>query len=165
MSSESVTFRSAARDDLETIVELLASDPLGARRERSVGPLPASYERAFAAIEADPHNELLVAELDGEVVGVLQLTLIPNLTYEGGWRAQIEGVRVAATGRGRGIGRAMIEKAIERAVGAGCRLVQLTTDKRRPEAVRFYESLGFQATHEGMKLWLTKPRPDEPSTP
>lgn len=154
MKRDSLTFRSAGRGDVVAVVRLLASDPLGARRERFEQPLPSSYYRAFDVIEEDPHNDLLVAQRGGEIIGVLQLTLIPNLTYQGGWRAQIEGVRVSAEARGEGIGRALIEKAIERARDAGCRLVQLTTDKRRPEAVRFYESLGFRASHEGMKMWL-----------
>jgi ribosomal protein S18 acetylase RimI-like enzyme len=148
------TFRPARRDDVPGIVALLASDPLGITRERLEEPLPSAYYEAFEAIENDPHNTLIVAEQEGQLVGVLQLTLIPGLTYQGGWRAQIEGVRVGAEVRGQGIGRALIEHATERARAAGCRLVQLTTDKRRPEAVRFYESLGFRATHEGMKLPL-----------
>ncbi|MEM7355371.1 MAG: GNAT family N-acetyltransferase [Acidobacteriota bacterium] len=154
MSSDSITFRSAEREDLITIVRMLANDPLGATREQFAEALPPSYSEAFVAISADPHNELLVAEREGRVVGVLQLTLIPNLTYEGGWRAQIEGVRVAVEARGHGIGRALMDEAITKARSAGCRLVQLTTDKRRPEALKFYESVGFRATHAGMKLWL-----------
>lgn len=148
------TFRPARRDDLIAIVELLADDVLGSTRERLEEPLPSSYTEAFDAIECDPHNTLIVAEQQRGVVGVLQMTLIPGLTYAGGWRAQIEGVRVASDIRGQGLGRALIEHAIELAWGAGCRLVQLTTDKRRPEAAGFYESIGFSATHEGMKLWL-----------
>ena len=154
MSADPVTFRPARRDDVGSIVQLLADDPLGARRERFADPPSPAYFRAFEAIEADPHNRLLVAERDGRILGVLQLTLIPNLTYEGGWRAQIEGVRVATGLRGQGIGRALIEQEIETARQAGCHLAQLTTDKQRPEALRFYESLGFRATHEGMKLFL-----------
>lgn len=149
------TFRPARRDDIIAIVELLANDVLGRTRERLEEPLPSSYATAFEAIENDPHNMLIVAEQQSSVVGVLQLTLIPGMTYKGGWRAQVEGVRVAPEVRGQGIGRALIEHAIERAREAGCRLVQLTTDKRRPEAVGFYESVGFRATHEGMKLWLS----------
>ena len=148
------TFRPARRDDLVAIVEMLADDVLDSTRERREEPLPSSYTEAFDAIESDPHNTLIVAEQGSGVVGVLQLTLIPGLTYAGGWRAQIEGVRVASAIRGQGLGRALIEHAIELAREAGCRLVQLTTDKRRPEAVAFYESIGFSATHEGMKLWL-----------
>jgi GNAT superfamily N-acetyltransferase len=149
-----LTFRDARRSDLEVIVGLLADDTLGSTREALLDPLPSSYILAFEDIERDPRNELLVAEDAGTVVGVLQLTYIPGLTYQGGERAQIEGVRVAASHRGRGVGREMIEWAIERARTRGCRLVQLTTDKRRADAHRFYESLGFVASHEGMKLRL-----------
>jgi GNAT superfamily N-acetyltransferase len=137
------------------IVRLLADDPLGSTRETANGDqIPDAYWRAFQAIDADPHQLLMVAEADGQIVGTLQLTVIPSLTYTGGERAQIEGVRVAARHRGRGLGREMVLWAIERARARGCRLVQLTTDKRRPEAVRFYESLGFRPTHVGMKLSL-----------
>lgn len=155
--TEPLTFRSAVRDDLLPIVRLLAADPLGATREHVAEPLPQTYEAAFAAISADPNNELLVAEQHGQLAGVLQLTYIPSLTYQGGWRAQIEGVRVASELRGRGVGRALLTEAIDRARHRGCRLVQLTTDNRRPDAIRFYEQLGFQSTHAGMKLPLTTP--------
>ena len=149
-----VIFRHAERGDVERIVQLLADDPLGAKRERYDLPLPRAYLAAFEAIAADPNNEIVVACRDGEVIGVLQLTFIPGLTYQGGWRALIEGARVAAAHRSSGLGRAMFEHAIQRARDRGCRLVQLTTDKARPEARRFYETLGFVATHEGMKLQL-----------
>src|SRR6266511_56390 len=113
--------------------------------------LPAAYWRAFEAIAADARNLLVVAELDRRVVGTLQLTFVP------GERAQIEAVHVDGRHRGRGLGGAMLRWAIERARERGCRLVQLTTDKRRPDALRLYESLGFQATHEGLKLRLDDP--------
>jgi GNAT superfamily N-acetyltransferase len=119
--------------------------------------LPAAYWRAFEAIAADARNLLVVAELDRRVVGTLQLTFIPSLTFVGGERAQIEAVHVDGRHRGRGLGGAMLRWAIERARERGCRLVQLTTDKRRPDALRLYESLGFQATHEGLKLRLDDP--------
>ena len=147
-------FRQARREDLEAIVRMLADDPLGAGRETYTAPLPASYHTAFEAIRADENNELVVACLGPEVVGVLQVTFIPCLTYRGGWRAVVEGVRVDAGVRGRGVGRALLEWAITRARERGCHLVQLTTDKARPEAKAFYETLGFAATHEGMKLQL-----------
>ncbi len=136
-------------------MRLLADDPLGAKRERFEIPLPESYLRAFEAIDADPNNELVVACIGPDVVGVLQLTFIPYLTYQGGWRALIEAVRVDSRQRSRGLGKTMFEWAIARARERGCHLVQLTTDKSRPEAKRFYESLGFVASHEGMKLHLT----------
>ena len=135
-------------------MRLLADDLLGAKRERFETPLPESYVRAFEAIDADPNNELAVACMGMEVVGVLQLTFTPYLTYQGGWRAQIEGVRVASALRSSGIGRQLFLWAIERARRSGCHLVQLTSDKARPDAIRFYEGLGFKASHEGMKLHL-----------
>ena len=147
-----VSFRSAMRDDVPAIMGLLADDVLGATREHADDSLP--YYNAFEAISHDPNNDLIVSEQDGEVVGVLQLTRIPNMTYKGGWRAQIEGVRVSSEARGQGIGRRLITFAIDRSQRAGCHVVQLTTNKERKEAIQFYESLGFRATHEGMKLFL-----------
>ena len=151
-----LNFRRATRDDLSAIVRLLADDPLGARRESFMDPLPASYEAAFTAIDRDPNHELVVVDApDQPVAGVLQLTLIPHLTYRGGWRAQIEGVRVAAHLRSAGVGEQLFRWAIQRARDRGCHLVQLTSDKARPDAIRFYERLGFVASHEGMKLHLS----------
>lgn len=145
------TLREARREDVPAIVALLADDAIGAGRE---GPADDAYYTAFELIAADPRNQLLVAEAAGRIVGTLQLTMIPSLSRHGMLRAQIEGVRVGADQRGQGLGRAMIERAIELARGHGCGLVQLTSDKRRPDAVRFYESLGFTASHEGLKLPL-----------
>ena len=147
-------FRRARAEDVPAIVHLLADDPLGRIRERDETPLPPSYLEAFAAIDRDPNNELVVACRDAAVVGVLQLTFMPSITYQGGWRAQIEGVRVDARERSHGLGRALFQWAIARARERGCHLVQLTTDKTRPDARRFYEGLGFVASHEGMKLHL-----------
>jgi ribosomal protein S18 acetylase RimI-like enzyme len=149
-----VTFRRARAEDVPAIVRLLADDPLGRTRERDETPLPASYREAFAAIDADANQELVVACRGPRVVGVLQLTYLPSLTYQGSWRAQIEGVRVDAAERSRGLGRALFEWAIGRARARGCSLLQLTTDKTRPDARRFYEGLGFVASHEGMKRRL-----------
>jgi GNAT superfamily N-acetyltransferase len=153
-TTSTLNFRPATRGDLPAIVEMLADDPLGAQREADVSPLPASYGAAFDAIDADPNQELVVAEYGGAVVGVLQLTFIPSLTYRGGWRALIEGVRVAAALRSAGVGQRLFEWAIARARERGCHLLQLTSDKTRPEAIRFYERLGFVASHEGLKLPL-----------
>ena len=148
-------FRRAQRADLPDVVRLLADDALGAKREKLASPLPASYYAAFEAIDRDPNNELVVAEIDGKVVGVLQLTYIPYVTYQGSWRALIEGVRVDSSMRSSGIGRQLFAWAIERARSKGCRMVQLTSDKARADAIRFYESLGFVASHEGLKLHLS----------
>lgn len=150
----SVAFRSANPDDLPAIVRMLADDDLAKSRESTGGEVTEAYRMAFAAIERDNQNHLIVGEVDGKVIAVLQLTFIPNLTYNGGWRAQIEGVRVDRSLRGHGIGRQLIQYAVERAKGRKVAIVQLTTDKRRPEVVSIYESLGFRASHEGMKLWL-----------
>nr|WP_267882919.1 GNAT family N-acetyltransferase [Planococcus massiliensis] len=149
-----IEFRNARREDVARIVEMLADDKLGRERERFETPLPASYYAAFSSIDSDPNNELILACLDGEIVGVQQVTFTPYLTHQGGWRATIEGIRTASSVRGQGIGRQLIGFAIERAKARGCHLVQLTTDIQRPEALRFYEQLGFSATHEGMKLKL-----------
>jgi len=155
------TFRQALRSDLDRVVQLLFDDPLGSQREVFVDPLPAGYVSAFEAIEADPNNELVVVEQADEVVGVLQLTFIPGITHQGAWRAQIEGVRVAAGHRSSGVGRQMFLWAIHRAAERGCHLVQLTSDKARPDAIRFYKSLGFVPSHEGLKMPLPEARPRE----
>ncbi|MDT0162928.1 MULTISPECIES: GNAT family N-acetyltransferase [Bacillus] len=149
-----ICIRSAAQEDLDSIVLMLADDVLGSTREKYEDPLPDSYIKAFQAISSDPNNELIVACRGTEVVGVQQITFTPYLTHQGGWRAAIEGVRTAASVRGMGIGSELITWAIQRAEERGCHLVQLTTDKKRPDALRFYERLGFKATHEGLKLKL-----------
>jgi ribosomal protein S18 acetylase RimI-like enzyme len=146
--------RDATRNDVPTIVAMLADDTLGRSRERFEDPLPQPYWDAFAAMEADPNNRMLVGEVDGMVVACLQLTFIPGLSRLGAERAQIESVHVASTQRGSGLGRKLIEAAIAIARQRGSRIVQLTTDKTRSDAHRFYESLGFTASHEGMKLKL-----------
>ncbi len=149
-----IRFRIAAEKDLDSIVAMLADDVLGSKRERYEHPLPNSYKLAFEAIAADPNNELAVACLGNDVIGVLQITFTPYITHQGGWRATIEGVRTSASVRGKGVGTDLIKWAIQRAEERGCHLVQLTTDKKRPDALRFYERLGFKATHEGLKLKL-----------
>ena len=152
MEANNLQFRQARAEDLVSIVEMLANDPLGAKREVFSEPLLPTYISAFEAINKDPNNELTVACISNEVVGVFQLTFIPYLTYQGSWRALIEGVRVSESYRSKGIGQRMFEWAIERAKAKGCYMLQLTTDKTRPDALRFYERLGFKASHEGMKL-------------
>ncbi|HEU5030792.1 MAG TPA: GNAT family N-acetyltransferase [Spirillospora sp.] len=149
-----MTFREATVDDLPQIVRLLADDPLGATRETLAEEIPEAYFTAFTAIAKDPNNHLVVADVAGTVAGTLQLTYIPGLTYTGGERAQIEGVRVAADERGRGLGQTMITWAIDQARARGCRVVQLTTDRQRPDAIRFYQKIGFRPSHMGMKYHL-----------
>jgi len=163
MDFPTLTYRPATRADLPDLVRLLADDPLGQTRERATDPLPAAYESAFAAIDADPNNELIVVETaDGSVVATLQLTFIPGLSLMGGERLQIESVRVHPDWRSRGIGEQVFQWAIERGRARGCRLVQLTTNKARGDALRFYERLGFTASYEGLKLMLVPP-PDAAS--
>lgn len=144
--------RQAVQADLSAIAALLADDVLGAQRERPADA--ALYDTAWRQIAAQPGNEIWVAVLPEGVVGCLQLVVIPGLARQGALRAQIEGVRVASTHRGQEIGERLFAHAIATARAAGCRLVQLTTDKRRTDAHRFYARLGFEATHEGMKLEL-----------
>jgi GNAT superfamily N-acetyltransferase len=149
-----VSFREAKRDDVPAIVGLLADDPLGSARETPGDELPHAYWAAYEAIDRDPNNILIVAEIDGLVAGTLQLTYIPSLTYTGGERAQIEGIRVAAEHRGHGVGQHLITWVIEQARVRGCRVVQLTTDRQRPAAIRFYQKIGFVPSHMGMKYHL-----------
>ena len=151
-----IEIRRAMREDVPAIVRLLADDPLGRLRERDETPLPQSYYAAFAAIDADPCHELVVVELAGEVIGTLQLTTLPYLTHQGGLRAQIEAVRVDRRHRDLGIGQRLFVWAIDRARERGCRMVQLTTNASRGDAHRFYERLGFVASHIGMKLDLSE---------
>ena len=146
-----LSVREARIEDLGAIVDLLADDVLGARRE---GGDLAPYAAAFARITADPHQVQAVAELGGQVVGTLQLSIIPSLTRRGTTRAQIEGVRTLSTLRGKGIGEALFGWALAQARSRGAGLVQLTSDAGRGNAHRFYERLGFVASHVGFKLEL-----------
>ena len=152
--TSAVRVRPARRDDVPAIVALLADDTLGASREQATDPPPSVYWDAFDAMSNQTGNEILVAELDGRVVGCLQLIAIPGLSRMGATRAQIDGVRVSSTFRGRRIGETLVSAAMDRARELGCRIVQLTTDKSRIDAHRFYERLGFEATHIGMKRGL-----------
>lgn len=149
---QAVTFREATAEDLDAVLQLLADDDL---RKEAVSLDPADrgvYEEAFAMIEANPHDAVIVGERDGDLIATLQLTFLPGLTRRGQWRAQVENVRVSSVLRGEGIGHQMMDYVIERCRERKCGLVQLTTDKRRDRARSFYESLGFEASHEGMKL-------------
>ncbi|MEV6207382.1 GNAT family N-acetyltransferase [Kitasatospora sp. NPDC051914] len=145
--------RTAARGDLSAVLALLADE--NAVTDPATVQVGAAHEAAFAAIEADGRNELMVLdEGDGTVLGCLQLTRIPGLGRGGAERALIEAVRVRADRRGGGLGRLLLEQAIGRARAQGCGLVQLTSNKRRREAHRFYASLGFERSHDGFKLTL-----------
>lgn len=144
--------RLATADDVPAVVALLADDELGAQRETPDDLAP--YHAAFAVLDASPHDDLVVAEVDGEVVGTLQFRVLPGLAQRGMVRAQVEAVRVASRLRGRGLGGQLVKWAVERARDKGCAVVQLTSDRQREAAHRFYARLGFQATHEGFKLRL-----------
>ncbi|MGO4189579.1 N-acetyltransferase family protein [Pseudarthrobacter sp. TAF60_1] len=170
--------RLASPTDLPAIVALLADDAMGSTREQ--GQDMAPYERAFEAIDADPSHLLVVGELvpqgttaqgttaqgtgahgtvapgtgEGPVVATFQLSFLPGISRQGAWRSQIEAVRVARSRRGLGIGNLMVRWAIEESRRRGCTLMQLTTHKSRTAAHRFYERLGFDASHEGMKLTI-----------
>lgn len=149
-----IKFRQATREDLPEIVRMLADDFLGAQRERYENPLPESYVKAFEEIDADKNNELIVAEIDSEIVGTLQITFTPSISLQGGKRATVESVRVDAKQRGKGLGKELMLWAIDRAKREGCYLLQLTTNSERTDAHRFYESLGFDGSHLGMKVYL-----------
>jgi GNAT superfamily N-acetyltransferase len=154
MADVAILVRPAVRDDVPEIVRMLADDALGATREAAITPLPQSYYDAFDGVSRDPNNELVVADIEGAPIGVMQLTFIQSLSHQGSWRMLIESVRVAADMRSRGIGGLMIGWALARARQRGCRLAQLTSHKSRTDAIRFYKRLGFVASHEGLKLEL-----------
>jgi len=152
---DSVVLRRAQRDDVAAIVGLIAADQLGATRDGVDSPADLdAYTAAFEAIDADPAHLLVVADRAGAVVGTMQLSFLPGLARRGALRAQIEAVRVAESQRGSGLGAAILTWAIDEARRRGCALVQLTTDKTRTDAHRFYQRLGFVSSHEGMKLAL-----------
>ena len=147
-------FRQATREDLPEIVRMLADDFLGATRESYEDPLPESYLKAFEEIQIDKNNELIVAEKDGAIIGTLQITFTPSISFQGGKRASVESVRVDAKYRGQGIGKELMLFAINRAREENCVSMQLTTNIERMDAHRFYENLGFKKSHLGMKLSL-----------
>lgn len=153
--STHLKFKEAKKEDLEILVSMLADDDLGASREDITTPLQVDYINAFEAIDKDANNELVVAIYEQKIVGMLQLTYIPYLTHKGSWRCLVEGVRVANRYRGKGFGAKMFAWAIERAKEKKCSMIQLTSNKHRTQALKFYESLGFEASHEGFKLQIT----------
>lgn len=153
-TADGITFRPAQREDLESIVALLAQDALGQTRESMNSDLDPVYIAAFESIARDPGNEVIVGTDSQGIVATMQLSYIPNLTFKGATRCQIEGVRIAERMRGKGLGQKMIGWAVERADKNGCGIVQLTSNKVRDRAIAFYEALGFEASHVGFKMYL-----------
>lgn len=155
MRPPAVRIRDATEADLPRVVELLQQESLGGERREDPGPpLPDAYRRAFRDIASDPRQRLLVAEVDGSVVGTFAFIVIPNLSHRGRPVAEVENVVVDEPWRGRGIGEVMMRWAIEEAIRAGCFRIQLTSNKARKDAHRFYRRLGFVSSHEGFKLYL-----------
>ena len=154
MTQPEILFRPARREDIPSVIRMLADDDLGSQRERYEDPLPEPYYVAFEQIGNDPNHELIVAERNGEVIGTLHLMFLPSVSYQGGLRAQVESVRVDKRFQSQGIGSEMMRWVVERAKQRGAHMVQLTTHKTRVDAHRFYERLGFEGSHLGMKLSL-----------
>ena len=153
--NKDLIFRKARKGDIPNIVKMLADDELGSKREDYKVPLPKSYYDAFQNILQDKNQELIILEnFNKEIIGTLQLTFIQYLTYRGGLRAQIEAVRIHKKFRGKGFGEKIFKWAIKRSKDKGAHLVQLTTDKQRPDSIKFYKALGFRDSHMGMKLHL-----------
>jgi GNAT superfamily N-acetyltransferase len=149
-----IQIRRAEESDLPAIVAMLADDPLGLGREDTSVPLAKAYRDAFASVGADPNQFLAVMTQAGRVIGTLQITYLAGLSLQGALRGQIEAVRIAADRRGERLGQRLLEWAVETCRQRGCRVVQLTTNKSRADAHRFYERLGFKASHIGYKLEL-----------
>ena len=149
-----LSYRSAKKSDLLQLVKMLADDSLGATREDSATPLNPAYTSAFEAINLDPNNKLIIVEINNTIIGMLQITYIPYLSHKGAWRCLIEAVRIHKDHRSQGYGSEVFKWAIEQAKNKKCHIVQLTSNKERSNAIRFYKALGFSATHEGFKLIL-----------
>lgn len=149
-----LSYRKAKKEDLQRLVELLTDDELGSQREGDFVKHQKSYQDIFALIDKDPNQYLMVAEKDSQMIGTCHLTLVPSLTYKGKVRAQIEAVRVCSSERNKGYGHQIIREAIEWGKKEGAKIFQLTADKRRQRAKKFYESLGFIESHNGYKLHL-----------
>ncbi len=150
----SLSFREAGAADLPAIVAMIADDETARHREDPSEPLDPRYLAAFEAIDSDPNQQLILAELDGRPAGTMQLSYLPGLSFRGSWRQQIEAVRIASDLRGHGLGEEMIRWAIDQARARDCKLVQLTSTSTRIAAHRFYERLGFTRSHVGMKIHL-----------
>ena len=153
MTGEAITIRPAKRADVVAIVKLLADDPLGQNRELVVEPLPPSYYKAFDAMHRAHHIQMMVAEdADGQVVGCLQLAILPGLSSQGASRGLIEDVRVVSDRRSQRVGERLVRWAIGEALANGCKLLELFTHESRVDAQRFYKRLGFQPSHVGMTM-------------
>lgn len=153
MTGDAIIIRPAKRADVVAIVKMLADDHLGQNRERIEQPLPESYYKAFDAIQRAHHIQMMVAEdRDGQVVGCLQLALLPGLSSQGASRGLIEDVRVVSDRRGQGVGERLVRWAIGEALAHGCKLLELFTHESRVDAQRFYKRLGFQPSHVGMTM-------------
>lgn len=148
------TIRPATRDDLAFIIALIEEDSVYGSTEDAANPQAPGYLAALAAIDADPNQMLLIATLDGEPVGTFQLTFTPGISRRGAWRCTVENVHVSATHRNKRIGEQMMAWAADQARARGCAFVQLTSNKQRTDAHRFYERIGFSKSHEGFKLKL-----------
>lgn len=149
-----MTFRDAVEADLPTIIALLAEDQIGGRSDDTSEPLDPVYAAAFAAIDGDPNQRLIVAETGGAIVGTMQLSFLPGILNRGAWRGQIEAVRIAADKRSLGLGAEMIGWAVEQCRARGCFMAQLTSNNDRQAAHRFYDRLGWKKSHAGFKLYL-----------
>lgn len=149
-----ITHRKATINDLMAIVKLLFDDELGHKRESNEAILDQRYIEAFQKIDADPNHYLMIVENGQEIIGTCHLIIMPSLTFKGSTRMQIEAVRIAKKYRGQKIGTWMIEKAIAYGKSKGASIIQLTTNKKRSDMKDFYTKLGFEASHEGMKLYL-----------
>jgi GNAT superfamily N-acetyltransferase len=159
MALNGLHMRDATPADLPAIIALLAADAQSPGQESCADPPDPAYLAAFHAIDADPNQRLIAAELDGKLIGTLQLSFLPGLLFRGGWRGQVEAVRITAPLRGRGLGAALIDWAIEACRARGCCLVQLGSHVARADAHRFYERLGFARSHAGFRLQLDRETP------
>lgn len=149
-----LTFRDATDADLPFIVGLIVEDTVISTNDNVADAMHADYRNALAAMTADPNNRMIIAELNGAPVGCTQLTFLPGIMRRGMWRTLVEVVHIAADHRGKGLGGEMMRWVIEESRRRGCGMVQLTSNKKRPDAHRFYERLGFAKSHEGFKLYL-----------
>ena len=155
MTHQKLCIRPAQRSDLTALVELYSDDDIGVTREATEPD--EVYQSAFDAIQADSNHILVVGEQDAKIVATLLISFLPGLSRHGAWRAQVEAMRVSRTSRGQGIGQALLDWSVVEARNHGCSLIQLTSDRSRTEAPRFYERAGFEPSHFGYKFSLETP--------